>query len=107
MNIQPHFATKIALLVVVLATLAGCDTKERDALKVQVATLSQDLATAQGALAVAETELTQTREELSAVTEKYLEIQAQLFDQSDVLATVNAELESVKSKLAKPAAKKK
>ena len=86
--------------VLVLGLLAGCDAKEREALKSQVTSLQQELVTANNTLASKESELTTLRAQLQAATDSQTQAAAQV-------AALTAELETVKADLAKAQSKKK
>lgn len=86
--------------VLVLGLLAGCDGKEREALQQQVASLQQELVTANNSLAAKESELSALRTELQAAKDSATQIEAQL-------ATLTAEMEAAQAELAKFAKKKK
>lgn len=87
-------------LLLVLAGIAGCGTRERDALRSQVAELERELAATAAAHAAKETELTTLRDELRATRAALSQAQMQAEGLTHDLERTLTELDQAKTALA-------
>ncbi|OGT20458.1 MAG: hypothetical protein A2V90_09605 [Gammaproteobacteria bacterium RBG_16_57_12] len=81
-----------ALAAVVIVSLAGCGTKERDELKAHVASLQQELTNTKSTLATTEQELAQLRDHVKIIEGERDQAVAQTSEMSNELTRVKEEL---------------
>ena len=86
----------LAAAAILLTGLSGCGTKERDALRVKVATLEQQLTQANSDLAAKESELTELRGNLQTAQSAQAQAQAQINSLNAELSRTKAELQKAK-----------
>ena len=85
-----------AAAAILLTGLSGCGIKERDELRVKVATLEQQLTKANSDLAAKESELTELRGNLQNAQSAQAQAQAQINSLSTELDRTKAELQKTK-----------
>jgi len=105
-----QMAVAAAIAVFVVGLLTGCDAKEREQLRNQVATLEQQLSEANSNLAARESEVSQLQAQVQSVQGERDQAQGQVDKLKRELITANSELTKLKAKAkapAKPAATKK
>jgi peptidoglycan hydrolase CwlO-like protein len=101
-----QMAVAAAIAVFVVGLLTGCDAKEREQLRNQVATLEQQLTEANSNLAARESEVSQLQAQVQSVQGERDQAQNQVDKLKSDLIAANSELTKLKAK-AKPAATKK
>lgn len=103
-----QMAVAAAIAVFVVGVLTGCDAKEREQLRNQVATLEQQLSEANSNLAARESEVSQLQAQVQSVQAERDQAQSQVDKLKSELITANSELTKLKKKpAAKPATTKK